>query len=339
MAISNDQKIDYLFKKVGFGRAKTDTNTNKSAVNEATSSALFVQGTYVWAESNLIPTTIPGSTSGVVNVRPTSAPVETTNDGTASANRTWKTGLIDWIPPEVGATYLIKVYIHTSGDAGNAASAGTQVFPAGSGNDDEWFFDYPSGTLNFIGTNLPNGINFSGKSVYISGAYYTGIKGVAGPGTAATFTSVAASGIITASSFRGDGSQLTGITAGIGTEGSIDTSGIITATSFEGDGSNLSGIITQLGALSTLAGLLTTNFNDGDVIMYNASQGKFIATAQSNLTGTGRTTLVTLDDVSGTPSTNNVLIFNGSDFTFTTPFEIVDRSDGVDDNIVDHGSF
>ena len=70
---------------------KTDTNANKSAVNEATSSALFVQGTNVWAESNLIPTTIPGSTSGVVNVRPTSAPVETTNDGTASANRTWKT--------------------------------------------------------------------------------------------------------------------------------------------------------------------------------------------------------------------------------------------------------
>ena len=155
MAISNDQKIDYLFKKVGFGRAKTDTNANKSAVNEATSSALFVQGTNVWAESNLIPTTIPGSTSGVVNVRPTSAPVETTNDGTASANRTWKTGLIDWIPPEVGATYLIKVYVHTSGDAGNAASSGTQVFPAGSGNNDEWFFDYPSGTLNFIGTNLP----------------------------------------------------------------------------------------------------------------------------------------------------------------------------------------
>ena len=326
MAISNDQKIDYLFKKVGFGRAKTDTNANKSAVNEATSSALFVQGTNVWAESNLIPTTIPGSTSGVVNVRPTSAPVETTNDGTASANRTWKTGLIDWIPPEVGATYLIKVYVHTSGDAGNAASSGTQIFPAGSGNNDEWFFDYPSGTLNFIGTNLPDGVNFSGKSVYISGAYYTGIKGVAGPGTATTFTSLAVSGITTSEVLK------------VGTAVTI-SSGIVTATSYEGDGSNLSGIITQLGTLATLAGLLTTSFNDGDVLMYNASQGKFIATAQSNLTGTGRTTLVTLDDVTGTPSTNNVLIFNGSDFTFTTPFEIVDRSDGVDDDIVDHGSF
>ena len=233
MAISNDQKIDYLFKKVGFGRAKTDTNANKSAVNEATSSALFVQGTNVWGESNLIPTTIPGSTSGVVNVRPTSAPVETTNDGTASTNRTWKTGLIDWIPPEVGATYLIKVYVHTSGDAGNAASAGTQVFPAGSGNNDEWFFDYPSGTLNFIGTNLPNGVSFSGKSVYISGAYYTGIKGVAGPGTATTFTSLAVSGITTSEILK------VGTAVTIGSNGNGAFTGIVTAASFSGNGANL----------------------------------------------------------------------------------------------------
>ena len=554
MAISNDQKVDYLWKKVGYGRAKTDTNANKSAVNEATSSALFVQGTSVWAESSLIPTSIPASTSGVVNVRPTSAPVECTNDGTASTNRTWKTGLTDWIPPEVGSTYLIKVYIHTSGNAGTAAGSGTQVYPAGSGNNDEWFFDYPSGTLNFIGTNLPDGVSFSGKSVYVSGAYYTGIKGVAGPGTAATFTSLAVSGItttetlkvgtavtisagvITATSFVGDGSGLTGISAGIGTQGSVNTSGIITASSFVGDGSGLtgisgvgtqasvntsgiitastfsgfsnlqatyssdtkvfnvtvasktanhrysggsgsayyidgvespfltltpgmtyrfllsssdmsshpfrfyleadkttayttnvsstatyteivvtdttpivlfyqcsahplmgnavnnntntifttgivtatssvvgtavtsdvtginvtggvkvsgvttassfigdgsalSGIITQLGTLATLAGLLTTSFNNGDVLMYSTADGRFIATTQQTLTGAGKTTLVSLDDVSGSPATNNVLIFNGSEFEFTTPFEIVDLSDTVDDNIVDHGTF
>ena len=35
MAISNDQKLDYLFKKVGFGVSKTDTNANKLAANEA----------------------------------------------------------------------------------------------------------------------------------------------------------------------------------------------------------------------------------------------------------------------------------------------------------------
>ena len=125
-----------------------------------------------------IPAVMPGSSSYPVTVFPTSAPDETTNDGTAAANRTWKTGLTDWIPPEMGSTYQVKVYIHTSGDASNAAASGDQVFATGSGNDDEWFFDYQSGVLHFIGANLPNGISFSGKSVYISGARYTGTKGL-----------------------------------------------------------------------------------------------------------------------------------------------------------------
>ena len=111
---------------------------------------------------------------------PTSAPDECTVDGTATANRTWKTGLTDWISPEFGSTYQVKVYIHTAGNAGSAASGGTQVFATGSGNNDEWFFDYQSGVLHFIGTNLPNGVNFTGKSCYISGARYTGEFGVGG---------------------------------------------------------------------------------------------------------------------------------------------------------------
>jgi hypothetical protein len=49
-------------------------------------------------------------------------------------------------------------------------------------------------------------------------------------------------GIVTAISFYGDGSNLTGISAGIGTEDSINTTGIITASSFYGDGSNLTGV-------------------------------------------------------------------------------------------------
>ena len=121
---------------------------------------------------------MPGSTAGVVTVYATSAPDETTADGTSTANRTWKTGLTDWIPPEFGSTYQVKVYIHTASAAGNAASSGDQVFATGSGNNDEWFFDYQSGVLHFIGANLPNGISFTGKSVYISGARYTGTLGL-----------------------------------------------------------------------------------------------------------------------------------------------------------------
>ena len=178
MAITDSKKVDFLWKKLGYGAAKTDTNTAKKAPNEATASPLLLRGDNTWVESNSIPATLPGSSEGVVTVFPTSAPRETTADGTATANRTWKTGLVDWIPPEVGSTYQVKVYIHTTGQAGNAASGGDQVFATGSGNNDEWFFDYQAGVLHFIGTNLPNGINFSGKSVYISGGRYTGVKGV-----------------------------------------------------------------------------------------------------------------------------------------------------------------
>ena len=198
MAISEAQKVDLLWKKIGYGRSKTDTNANKKATNESISSPLLLRGANVWAQSGDIPATQPASSGGVVTVYPTTSPVEATEDITATSNRTWKTGSTDWIPPEIGSTYLVKVYVHTAGDASNAAANGTQVLGAGSGNDDEWFFDYQSGVLHFIGTNLPNGVNFSGKSVYVAGARYTGIKGVSTPGASNTFTDVNATGIVTA---------------------------------------------------------------------------------------------------------------------------------------------
>jgi len=178
MAIADAKKVDYLWKKIGYGATKTDTNALKAAPNEAIASPLLLRGDKTWNQASSIPATMPGSTTGVVTVYPTSAPDETTNDNTASTNRTWKTGLTDWIPPEFGATYGVKVYIHTSGNAGSAASGGTQIFAAGSGNNDEFFFDYQSGVIHFIGTNLPNGVNFSGKAVYISGARYSGTLGL-----------------------------------------------------------------------------------------------------------------------------------------------------------------
>jgi hypothetical protein len=174
MAISDSQKLDFLWKKLGYGFTKTETNSNKLAINESIASPLLLRGDNIWSQSGSIPSVQPGSSSSLVTVYPTSTPLECTNDGSASPNRTWLTGVTNWISPEFGATFIIKVYIHTSGDAANAASSGTQVLAAGSGNNDEWFFDYQSGVLNFNGINLPNGVNFSGKSVYIAGAVYNG---------------------------------------------------------------------------------------------------------------------------------------------------------------------
>ena len=178
MAITDAKKVDYLWKKIGYGATKTDTNANKAAPNEAIASPLLLRGDRTWNQASTIPATIPGSTTSIVRIYATSSPEETTADNTATANRTWKTGQTDWIPPEFGSTYGVKVYIHTSSDAGNAASSGTQVFAAGSGNNDEFFFDYQSGVLHFIGSNLPDGVNFSGKSVYVSGARYVGPIGL-----------------------------------------------------------------------------------------------------------------------------------------------------------------
>jgi hypothetical protein len=179
MAITDAKKVDYLWKKIGYGVTKTDTNANKKAPNESIASPLLLRGDKTWNQADEIPTILPVSSTGVVTVYPTSAPTECTVDNTTvEANRTWKAVLTDWIPPEFGSTYQAKVYIHTAGDAANAASGGTQVFATGSGNNDEWFFDYQSGVLHFIGANLPNGVDFTGKVLYISGGRYSGSIGL-----------------------------------------------------------------------------------------------------------------------------------------------------------------
>ena len=243
MAIIDSRKVDYLWKKLGYGRSKTDVNSIKNATNESIPSPLFIRGDLVWSQSDVIPAVIPSSSLEAVQVYPTTSPVECVGDITASPNRTWKTNSIDWIPPELGDTYQVKVYVHTSGDAANAASNGDQLFAAGSGNNDEWFFDYQSGLLHFIGTNLPNGINFSGKSIYISGARYTGVKGVPAPGAAITFSSVGVGSHFSVTGFStftntvdiNNGAYIDNIQIGITGDNEIDTTtGNLIIDSFEG---------------------------------------------------------------------------------------------------------
>lgn len=179
MAISDSQKVDLLWKKVGFGKAKTDTNAQKKAPNESIVSDLIIKPAEVWSDVGSIPSTIPSSNTAVLRIY---SELETTEDSSATNNRTWKTGTTNWVPPKFGATYQLKVYVDTAG-SGNPASNGTQLFETGSGNDDQWYFDYQSGTLNFIGTNLPSGVS-DGNSIFVSGAKYqgntfaTGIKDV-----------------------------------------------------------------------------------------------------------------------------------------------------------------
>jgi len=187
MAISDTQKVDYLWKKIGYAATKTDTTANKDATNEALPSPLQIRGDSLLVQSSSIPSSIPATTTSIVTVyRPdatlempqtaigTNGPGQRGQLGSATAYRTWQTGLQNWISPEFGATYSVRVFLDTPGRT-TSNTTGTELFATASG--EEWFFDYQSGVLNFSGTNLPSGI--STKSVYISGARYTGEIGIA----------------------------------------------------------------------------------------------------------------------------------------------------------------
>jgi len=180
MAISDAQKVDYLFKKLGFGVAKTDTSTNKSPANESISSPLLIRGDSMYIAADQITSTATLPTSNVASVysvyRDTlSSSVQATNDGTAATNRTWKTNLTDWIGPEFGAGYQVKVYTGSGGTTSTAQTL-TALPIDGSGNNDSWFFDYQAGVLNFADTNVPSSI---GSQIWVVGVRYVGGRGVA----------------------------------------------------------------------------------------------------------------------------------------------------------------
>ncbi len=195
MALADSTKVDFLWKKLGFGVAKTAPPSVKEAFNESIASPLLMRGDKVWQESGDIPSVKPAATSSIVQIYQDavggSATVECTEDLTAPDNQTWKTNATDWIPTEFGSTYLVKVYVD---DAGEAApqSTGTQLFQSGSGNEDGWFFDYQAGVLNFNGENIPSqiGTGVTGKSIYIVGARYVGPFGVGGGSSIGNLTIV-----------------------------------------------------------------------------------------------------------------------------------------------------
>ena len=180
MVISDSQKVDLLFKKVGYGIAKTDTSTNKSPANEANASPMVSPGTTIYQQDYAISnvTTLPTSNSSVITVYRDSltSTVQCTKLPTTSANVSWSTGLTDWIPVQYGTGYQVKLY---AGPAGSSTPQNYTNLPAdGSGNNDSWYFDYQSGIVNFADTNVPTAASSGGNVVYAVGARYTGLKGI-----------------------------------------------------------------------------------------------------------------------------------------------------------------
>lgn len=170
-----NKKVDVLWKKIGFNKVKTDDLTLKNEFDETIISNLIIAPSSIWSQAQSIPSLKPASNAGVVAIY---NELEITEDTTSTARRTWKSNIINWIPPVYGATYQLTVYSDSAGSS-NPAANGTQLLETGSGNDDEWYFDYQAGVLHFIGSNLPSSVT-SGKSIFISGAKYIGNTGFTG---------------------------------------------------------------------------------------------------------------------------------------------------------------
>jgi hypothetical protein len=243
MSISDSQKVDLLYKKIAWSVAKTDTNPPKEAYNETNPSPLLIRGDTLWQLSGSIPASIPSTTTNLVQVYKDGvgswSPTIECTELAVTDNRTWSTGLTDWISQEFGATYFVKVYIDFTGST-TPQTTGTSLQAAGL-NDDQWFFDYQAGILNFIGTNLPTAIatGVTGKSIFISGARYIGPKGVTSWSNGLTIGNITISG-----------NTISGNSAGISFGSNICVGNIL-----------VTGNITAANAMisSTTTGTLTVN--------------------------------------------------------------------------------
>ena len=159
-------------------------------------------------------------------------------------------------------------------------------------------------------------------------------QGVIKPGENFETHNINSTGVITATAFHGDGSNLTGladpsiltfggttkveavstgatVTGDLGVSNNVSISGVVTAQSFTGDGSNLTGVGglgDGLGATGNLNYLFTSpellELTTNTTISATQAQGKVVFTASKSVTiGTG----VTVEVAAGTTIRTNVL--------------------------------
>jgi len=293
-SFNESQKIDYLWKKVGYGVTKTAEPTSKEAFNESIASPLLYRGDLIWTQSGDIPATPPAATTALVQVYKDgvgsySPAVQCTEDLTAPDNQTWKTNSTNWIPTQFGDNYLVQVYA-AAANISNPQTAGTKLFGAGSGSDDTWFFDYQSGVLNFNGATIPTAIGTgTANTIYVVGYRYVGEFGVdttfigngtsnVNIGTANANVTISVNGTSNVAVFSNTGAYITGV---------VSASGNITGNYFIGNGSQL----TDVTASSVDANALTGNTLSSNVLY-------------SSLTSVGTLSNVS---VSGNVTSGNVL--------------------------------
>ena len=189
MAISQSQKVDFLYKKLGFTKTKTGlsvdgtlSGTKKAGFGEVFASPLVIADGSVWNQSELIPATPPGSDSTIVKGYRVATALRMTVDPTTAGRRSYiayttfnntsSARLTNWIDTQFGNDYVVKVY------AGDPNSGGTLLPAGGSTGSDSWFFDYSAGILQFHDTSIHSSIDSNGTNVYIVGYRYIGQTGV-----------------------------------------------------------------------------------------------------------------------------------------------------------------
>ena len=190
MAITDSDKLDFLWKKVIYGVTETDID-GKEGPNEIYKSETLTLAQDVWKESSDIPATAP-TTSATTPVKwyghtsdssdYVKQPIQMVADPTVSGGKSWlavadATGnvvpgsanrLRDFVPPSIGSTYLAKVYTTEA----NAKADSDKMNSLTSNN--EWVFDYAAGILHFPNT-VPSGIS---SNVFLVAHQYVGTKGV-----------------------------------------------------------------------------------------------------------------------------------------------------------------
>ena len=313
---NESQKIDYLWKKVGYGVAKTAGTTgagSKEAFNESISSPLLYRGDLIWMQSDQITSSPPGSTNSIIQVYKDgggggySPTVECTEDLTSPDNQTWNTNLSNWVPTQFGDNYLVQVYVANSGIS-NPQSVGTKLFQSGSGTDDTWFFDYQAGVLNFNGAVIPSQIvsPITGKSIYIVGYRYVGLIGVTNSSTNITVQDEG-SNIVATTTINFTGSAVT----------VSNVSGVATVaiTGGSGGSSNIANGTSNV-SISTANGNITTSVAGNANIMIATGTGVNVAgtlNATGNITGgnfitAGFANVGTTLSVTGNASANNLSV-------------------------------
>lgn len=320
MAISDSQKVDLLFKKVGYGVAKTDTSTYKGPSNEGNASPLVSPGSTIYQQDYAITstTTLPTSNSSVVTVYRDSltSTVQCTKLPTTSANVSWTTGLTDWVPVQYGTGYQVKLY---AGPAGSSTPQNYTSLPAGgSGSNDDWTFDYQAGIVNFADTSVPSAANAGGNVVYVVGARYTGVKGIT------TFPNLTVSGNVITSNINVSGliyGNLAGnLTGSISGNVVGDVTGNILTSSQP--------YITSLGTLTSL--VVSGNTSSGNVITTGSFFGNVIADTitpyQTNVVVFTNATAVKLPTGDATARPNGVAGY----FRYNTSIASVEYYNGSD---------